>query len=70
MINYELPITNYVNLSIYNTLGQKVTTIVSEKQNAGFYQFEWDATRFASGVYYCKILAGEFVQVSKMVLIR
>ena len=50
-INYEVKITNYVNLSIYNVIGQKVTTLVSEKQSAGSYQVEWNASKFASGVY-------------------
>jgi len=69
-INYELPITNYINLSIFNLLGELVTTLVDEKQNAGYHQVEWDASGFASGVYYYKLHAGEFVQVRKMVLIR
>jgi endonuclease/exonuclease/phosphatase family metal-dependent hydrolase len=69
-INYELPITNYVDISIYNTLGQKVATLVSERQAAGVYQVEWDATGFASGVYYYKLRAGGFVQIRKMALIR
>ena len=69
-INYELPMTNYVNLSVYNLLGQEVITLVDEKQNAGYYQVQWDASRFASGVYYYRIEAGEFVDVKKMILLR
>jgi hypothetical protein len=69
-ITYQLPMTNDVDLSIYNLLGQKVATLVSEKQQAGFYKVEWDASRFASGVYYYKITAGNFVDVKKMILIR
>jgi hypothetical protein len=69
-INYELPITNYVNLSIFNLLGELVTTLVDRKQNAGYHQVEWDATGMASGVYYYKITTGEFVDVKKMVLLR
>ena len=51
MINYELPITNYVDLSIYNLLGQKVATLVDKKQAAGHYQVQWDASGLASGIY-------------------
>jgi hypothetical protein len=69
-INYELPITNYVDLSIYNLLGEKVTTIVNEKQAAGRYQVQWDAAGFASGIYYYRIEAGEFQDVKKMILLR
>jgi hypothetical protein len=70
IINYELRITSDVDLSVYNLLGQKVAILVSEKQAAGRYQVEWNASDFASGVYYYKIQAGEFVDVRKMVLIR
>jgi hypothetical protein len=70
IINYELPITNDVDLSIYNLTGQKVATLVNESQRAGRHQVEWDASGFASGVYYCRIEAGEFVEVKKMVLLR
>jgi hypothetical protein len=69
-INYQLPMACNVELSIYNLLGQKVATLVSKKQPAGQYQVEWDASNFASGIYYYMIKAGEFRQVKKMVLIR
>jgi predicted GH43/DUF377 family glycosyl hydrolase len=70
IINYELPITNVVDLSIYNLLGQKVATLVSENKNTGQHQVEWDASGFASGIYYYRIDAGEFQDVKKMILLR
>jgi ligand-binding sensor domain-containing protein len=69
-IKYELPITNYVDLSIYNLLGQKVATLISQKQEAGPHYIEWDASRFASGVYYYRIEAGNFVQTRKMIYLK
>jgi flagellar hook assembly protein FlgD len=59
-----------VDLSIYNLLGQKMVTLVLEKQKAGKHQVEWDASGFASGIYYYMIKAGEFRQVKKMVLVQ
>jgi hypothetical protein len=70
IINYELPITNYVDLSIYNTLGQKVATLVNEKRKAGIHQVTWDASGYASGIYYYKIETGEFQDVKKMILLK
>jgi len=70
IINYELPITNHVNLSIYNLLGQKVAVLVNEQKRAGHHQVEWDASHFSSGVYFYQIDAGEFQDVKKMVLLR
>jgi hypothetical protein len=70
IINYELPVRNDVELTIYNLIGEKVTTLVSKNQSAGKYSVEWDASGVASGVYYYKISAGEFQAVRKMVLLR
>jgi len=70
IINYELPTTITVDLGIYNLLGQKVAVLVSERQSAGSYEVQWDASGFASGVYYYRIEAGEFQDVKKMVLLR
>jgi photosystem II stability/assembly factor-like uncharacterized protein len=70
MINYRLPITSYVELSIYNVLGQKVATLVDEKLDAGYHHIEWDASGLASGVYYYKLEAGNFVQTRKMIYLK
>ena len=71
IINYELPITNYVELHIYNLLGQQVVTLVSEKQKAGHYQVDWDASGYASGVYYYQLSTSEgFIQTKKLILLR
>jgi hypothetical protein len=70
IINYELRSTNNVDLIIYNVLGQKVVTLVSEKQSAGKYSVEWDASNYSSGIYYYKIQSGEYQDVKKMILMR
>ena len=70
VISWQLAASSNVDLSIFNLLGQKVVTLISEKQPAGYYQVEWDATDFASGIYYYKVVAGEFRAVRKMILIK
>ena len=69
-IGYRLSAVSDVDLSIYNVLGQKVLTLVSKKQTAGKYQVEWDASGFASGVYYYVLKAGDFKEVKKMVYLK
>jgi len=69
-INYELPITNYVELNIYNLLGQKIETLVSERQPAGKYNVEWRADRIASGLYIYRIKTDHWQAVRKMVLLK
>jgi hypothetical protein len=70
IINYELPITNYVDLSIYNLLGQKVATLVNERKQGGYYQVEWDASQYSSGIYYYYLNTGNFQDVKKMILVK
>jgi hypothetical protein len=70
IINYELAIMNDVELSIYNLLGQKVAILVNQGQNAGFHQVEWDASGFASGIYYYQMKVRGFQDIKKMVLLR
>jgi len=70
VISYQLSTVSDVELSVYNLIGQKVAILVSEKQNAGLHDLEWDAGGFASGVYLYRIKAGAFVDVKKMILIK
>jgi hypothetical protein len=69
-INYELSMTNDVELSIYNLLGEKVAVLVSEKQTAGRYQIEWDASAYSSGVYYYQLVAEDYREVKKMLFLK
>ena len=69
-ISYQLPKTSDVELVIYNILGQKITTLVSEKQTAGIYNYEWNAGSIASGIYICRLQAGDYVKLKKMVLLK
>jgi len=74
IISYQVGVTSmspvYVELSVYNVLGQKVATLVSENQKPGMYNIEWDAGNLSSGVYYYMIKVGEWQDVKKMVLIK
>jgi len=71
IINYELRITNHVNLSIYSQSGQMVAKLIHEQQRAGYHQVEWDASEFASGVYYYRLSSSAgFAQTKKLVLLK
>jgi hypothetical protein len=69
-IRYQLSKAAYVGLHVYNLLGQKVATLVSENQQPGQHQVQWNASGFASGIYFYRIQAGRFHQVKKMVLLQ
>lgn len=69
-IRYGVKETGKVKLSIYNALGQKVTTLVNAVQNAGVYSVHFDASKLTSGVYFYKLESGNFKMTRKMLLIR
>jgi hypothetical protein len=70
VINYQLPKTSSVKLSVYNAMGQEVSILVNESQNAGNHSIEWNAGAFSSGVYFYRLEAGSFVSNRKMMLIK
>ncbi|MBD3287500.1 T9SS type A sorting domain-containing protein, partial [candidate division KSB1 bacterium] len=74
-INYSIPNEEIVKLSIYNMLGQRVAEIVNKRQPSGHYSVVWNATDsngllMPSGVYFCKLEAGSFVDIKKLILLK
>lgn len=69
-ISYGLPYKANVSLVVYNSLGQAITTLVNREEEAGYHAARFDGSTFASGVYFCRLTAGEFVRTSKLVLLR
>jgi len=69
-IKYEVPKHTNVKLEIFDVLGRSVKTLVNEEKPAGRYEIEFDCSSLASGLYYCRITAGDFIQTKKMMLIK
>jgi L-ascorbate metabolism protein UlaG (beta-lactamase superfamily) len=69
-IEFSIPNSEFVALKIYNILGQEVATLVDQKLTPGNYKYSWDATFFANGVYLYKIIAGNYQQTKKMILMK
>jgi hypothetical protein len=69
-IRYALPRRSHVTLGVYNTLGQQVATLVNGEMEAGYHEVRFNATKFASGVYFYRIQAGNFSQARKLLLLR
>jgi hypothetical protein len=72
MSSFEFRVSklSHVTLSVYNILGEEVTTIVSEHLSPGIYTGQWDATGQTSGVYFYRMQAGDFIQTKKLMLLR
>ena len=69
-IKFDIPKSGFVSLKIYDITGREVSTLVNSELATGRYEFEWNGGQFASGVYFFRITAGDFVKVQKMMLIK
>ena len=69
-IKYRLPLSGEVSLIVYNLLGEEVASLVNGTVPAGNHRVSWDASNVASGIYFYRLQAGDFVQTRKMLLLK
>ncbi len=69
-ISFAIPKPENVIIEVYNTLGQKVETLLNRRLQAGNHEVEFNAANLSSGLYFYRIEAGKFQDVKKMILIR
>ncbi len=69
-IKYEIPKKSLVHLKVYDILGREVATLVNEEKPAGTYSVNFDASPYASGIYFYKITANEYSSIKKMMLLK
>ncbi len=70
-IQYQLAKPGHVDISIYNLLGEKMTTLVNTIQAEGYYSTEWHADGFGSGVYFYRMLTADGqMQTRKLILLK
>jgi len=69
-IRYGLPARSRVTLTVFNTLGQQVATLVEGEMEAGYHEAKFEASALASGMYLYRLAAGDYVQTRKALLLR
>jgi hypothetical protein len=74
-IDYVIPAAGQINLDVYNLLGQKIKTLVSEYKSAGQYSVSWNATdesgrSVPSGVYFYRLTSKDFADTKRMMLLK
>lgn len=69
-IKYTIDSWQFISLKVYDVLGDEIANLVNEKKPAGSYEVEFSASRLASGIYFYKLQAGEFVETKKMILMK
>ena len=74
-MNYALPKRSRVIISVYNVLGQEVTTLLNKEQDYGYHTVTWNGTdrigkQVASGVYFARLTTKNFSQTKKMLMLK
>ena len=75
IVPFAVPVSGEVSVVIYNVLGQEVITLASGVRDAGFYRLAWNGQdhlgrSVASGIYFVRLVAGDFTGVRKMLLLK
>jgi hypothetical protein len=69
-IKFQMPKSEFVKLIVYDIAGKQIAALVGEELNPGFYEVNWNAVNFPSGVYFYRLTAGDFTETKKMLLIK
>lgn len=69
-IEFDIAKTKFTNLTIYNSIGQVVATLVNQELKPGTYKYDFNASGLPSGSYYYRLTAGDFVKTNKMILVK
>ena len=69
-LSFALPLDSEVFVTIYNLQGREVATLVSTTMEAGYHTVTWDANSFSSGIYFVHMIAGEYMNTQKLMLVK
>ena len=69
-IEYSIPKESFVQIKVYDILGNEVTTLVNEEQTAGIYRVNFSGNNLASGFYIARLKAGNYIKTIKMTLLK
>ena len=69
-IQYAIPEDVHVELTLYDILGRQVSELVNTDQQAGYHKVIWNGDHNASGLYFVKMVAGEYISTQKLMLIK
>jgi hypothetical protein len=69
-IQFAIPQSTYVQLNIFNLLGEQVATLASEKLEAGVYTRQWNPRNLSNGVYFYQFKAGNYIETKKLIVRR
>ena len=69
-LNFSLPESQEVMLQVYNLQGRVIETLVNSNIEAGYHSVQWNADNYSSGMYFVKMVAGEYIDTQKLMLVK
>lgn len=69
-IKFDVPAASFTSLKVYDINGREVAELVNQNLQAGRYEYSFNAAALSSGIYYFKLVSGEFNQIKKMILLK
>ena len=69
-ITYEIPEYTNVQIIIFDLSGRQVQSLINEFQSPGYHSINWNADNHPSGMYFVKMIAGDYVNTQKLMLIK
>jgi hypothetical protein len=69
-IEFSIPSDNLAQIKVYNVLGMEVATLLNEYRQAGTHNLEFNASNLSSGIYFYKVVSGNYSETKKMILLR
>ena len=69
-IRFSIPRSGLVTLKVFDIMGKEVAALVNEAKAPGNYEVEWNASNLPSGVYFYKLLSGNYSSTRKMTLMK
>ena len=69
-LSFAIPIDSEVSLSIYNLQGREVISLLNGNMDAGYHTAVWNADSYSSGVYFVKMITGDYVDIQKLMLLK
>ncbi|MFZ1289661.1 MAG: YCF48-related protein [Melioribacteraceae bacterium] len=69
-IEYSVPQKSQVTLKVYDLLGREITTLINEEKSVGNYSVKFDGSNLTSGIYFYKIISGNYSSIKKMIVLK
>ena len=70
VIIYQIPVSSFVSMKIFDILGNEIAALINEKQNPGSYEVSFDGSNISSGIYFYSFNAGNFKETKRMLLVK